>query len=162
MRKREYVCLVGLIYFVGSVAASLGSASLIMSINPMHNNTKIHKCEKETVYFLYSWGIIGIILGGIVISLAGLQCFLFIKNIVREMSFVWMLNISIGIALGFFFAFGAFVSGFLLFKHCTYNLSYYTYIICPIFGISTGLLLAILLGSLVYLCRPSHENIENI
>ena len=160
---KEYVSLLIVIYFLGWATLSLSTISVIVSINPMNmtGEAKTDDCEGEAIYFLYGWGITGIVLGGLTISLGILQTYLFVRKILQDKTLAWMFNISMALALGFFFSFGSFVTGYSLFKHCTNILRYYYLcIICVVFATSTGILLAAFLVSLYLICCTNAHDIE--
>ena len=160
MQKAQYICLLITIYLLGTLTLCLSGISVIISINPLDttNVTRIDECENESIYFLYGWGIMGIILGSLVIFIGVIETILLTSKLVEDGALAWMFNITIALGLGFFYIFGSFVSGYSLFKHCTDLLRYYYWtIICATFSISTGLLGVFFFISLYMLCNSNSD-----
>ena len=160
---KEYISLLIVIYFLGTVTLCLSTISVVISNSPLNmtGEAKNDECEEEAIYFLYGWGITGIVLGSLTILLGILQTFLFVRKIVKDKTLAWMFNISMALALGFFFSFGSFVTGYSLFKHCTNILRYYYLcIISTVFATSTGILLTAFLASLYLICCSNAHDIE--
>ena len=160
MKRCEYVCVLIVIYFLGTLTVLLSGVSVIISVNPLKttNITRVNECEYEAIYFLYGWGIMGIILGSMVIFIGAIETILFTTKLIEDGVLAYMFNVTIALGLGFFYMFGSFVTGYALFRHCTDLLRYYYWaIICAVFSISTTLLSLAFLSTLYLLCNFSSD-----
>jgi hypothetical protein len=159
--KCEHIGLLIAIYLLGSIVVLLGSGAVYIGVNPLNitNDRKTDKCERESEYFLYGWGIAGIILGSIVIFFGALENWIFVRDTLEDNLLPWMLNVSIALAIGFYFVFGSFVSAFFLFKHCVFYLRpYYWTPLCIVFSTSVSVLGIAFLLSMYFLCSSKVDD----